>query len=317
MKYKITIGLTLILISFKGMSQFTKWTPTDIAALKKSTLYVVMYENSGNTALDSFCTSLKSSMESEWYFSEFEFINYKEVGSKIQDPNNYFIDYLFAFRTSTIEGGGVGSTSTMTLSYLQIFRGEEVNENTISQISDGEIAYFTGKDNFLMPLRALSEFHLYEHEMGFNLRMIQDFLKRIEKGENFSPKHAVTAPSPLQVTLHDEINMNEKILIIQDKFIQDRVDKSFIESVYPFPFEILTSDEISEKIKSEDPTYCLLRNSRCGTYNLSMIVQLSDARTIGFFEKHNFWIYYSGPKKSWYEKAFKIMFKDISKSYGL
>jgi hypothetical protein len=153
--------------------------------------------------------------------------------------------------------------------------------------------------------------------MGINIRMIQDFLKRIEKGENFSPKHALTAPSPLQITLHDNVNMNEKILIIQDLFILDKASESFIKSVYPFPFEIMSTSEIEQKIESKDSKYCLLRNSRCGTYNLSMIVQLNDARTIGFFEKHNFWIYYSGLKPSWYEKAFKIMFKDIGKSYSI
>ena len=317
MNFRLTLILLWVILSFSAKSQFTKWTSTDVDSFKKGNLYVVMYENSGNSALDSFCTSLKNAMEKEWTFSEFELINYKEVGTKIQDPNNYFIGYMFAFRTSTVEGGGVGTTSTMTLSYLQIFKGEEVKENALDEIKDGKIAYFIGKDNFLMPLRALPEFHLYQHEMGFNMRMIQDFLGRIEKGDSFSAKHALTAPSSLQITLHDNVNMNEKTLIIQDLFIKDRVSESFIKSIYPFPFEILTSSEIEQKIESKDADYCLLRNSRCGTYNLSMIVQLNDARTIGFFEKHNFWIYYSGLKPSWYEKAFKIMFKDFVKSYTI
>jgi hypothetical protein len=106
-----------------------------------------------------------------------------------------------------------------------------------------------------------------------------------------------------------------QILLVNSEFIKDKVTPEYLKTLYPFPMEILESDDILQILESENEKYILLRNSRCGTYNLSMLVQVDNARTIGYFEKHNFWIYYSGLKPGWPEKAFKIMFKGITKSY--
>lgn len=229
---KKVVGLLLtVLLSVQFISA-QDYVPSrdDVNAFFNTKTLVVLLDN----PLLEYNQVIKEVMEQEWTITEFEFISFKEFEEKRFDPQ-----YSFLYMSQVMFDNDKTDARYRFL-HLSL-GGDYFRKNQMPDLASVPLAYYSvEEDNYIYKLAVL-------------VRFIQNHAKLIKE-----------QPEIISANVFKHYNNNIKdiksktLYVLEEELAKDVNSAARIRKVYPYKFQIVTKDEITEAIASRDESIVFL-----------------------------------------------------------
>jgi hypothetical protein len=233
----------------------------DISAFFTTKTRVVLDDN----PLSGFNAAIKTVMQQEWKVTEFEFISNKEFEDSRFDPQYSFI-YMsrLAFENDKTD-------AAYRFLHLSL-GGDYFRLNEMPDIASIPLAYYGVEED------------RYAYKLGILVRFMQNHARLIRE-------HPEIVTANVFKHYNDNIkDIRSKTLYLLKEELARDLNASLINNIYPYNFEIVTSDDIETAIREQDPDVVFLHkvgpegtkiNARC----YKIIIGAADANFY-YFDYH-------------------------------
>lgn len=230
MKKVVAVLITCMLfISYNNAQDYVP-TRDDINAFFNTKTLVVLLDN----PLLEYNIVIKEVMEQEWNITEFEFITFKEFEEKRFDPQYSFL-YM-----SQVMFDNDKTDARYRFMHLSL-GGDYFRQNQMPDLASVPLAYYSvEEDNYIYKLAIL-------------VRFIQNHAKLIQV------KPEIVSANVFKYYNNNIKSIKSKTLyVLEEELAKDVNSAARIRKVYPYKFQIVTKDEITEAIKNRDENIVFL-----------------------------------------------------------
>ncbi len=257
--------LTLIIASFLLPVFTQEYVPTeeDIERFHETKTLVVLDDN----PMSGYNFMIKSIMESEWEFTEYDFIPYKEFEEKRLDPN-------YSFLVTTLVTFHRDKTKAKYRFLNLLLGGDYFRMNQMPDLISIPLCYSNvDEDSYIYKLGTMVRF------MCNHVQLITDDPSMIS--------------SNMFKYYKDNIeDIQDKVLyVVEDELAKEVNTSARIRDVYPYQFKIVTRDEVEEAIKQKKENVVFLHKvgpegTRLTARCYKIIMGAKDAK-LYYFNYHN------------------------------
>ena len=228
---KLTVVL-LVSLFIAPLMKAQDYVPSrdDINAFFNTKTLVVLLDN----PLLEYNMEIKEVMEQEWKITEFEFISFKEFEEKRFDPQYSFL-YM-----SQVMFDNDKTDARYRFMHLSL-AGDYFRKDQMPDLASVPLAYYSvDEDNYIYKLALLVRF-IQNHAL-----LIKD------------------RPEIVSANVFKYYNNNIKdiktktLYVLEEELAKDVNSAARIRKVYPYKFQIVTKDEITEAIKNRDDNIVFL-----------------------------------------------------------
>ena len=258
---KTSLSLIFILSALYAFNQYVP-TPEDLDHFFNTKTLVVKDKNPLNT----FDGEIAEVMENEWNITDWEIIPYADFEEKRMNP-----DYSFLFLTTVIFEKDKLQAKYKFLNLSM--GGDYFNLNQMPDLVSVPVAYANVEEDS------------YNYKLGILVRFIQQHLQRIHEH-----------PEIISANVFKHYNDNMKdvhsktLYLLPEEMARDVNSAARIKAIYPYPFRLVTKDDIRRAIEDRDPDVVFLHkvgpegtrlNARC----YKILIGASDA-SFYYFDYH-------------------------------
>jgi hypothetical protein len=228
---RVSIIVIIMLSSMKVFSQYG--TPMKLFHTEKikqtQTIVIVDYKEKLNKGIDD---ALSRAMAKVWKITTYQVLDKEEVISNYGNfKNTNLKNPLYSFIYITYGGSSDGNQPNdrrMILSFILTEKGSRNLTDPVTAIAQSEFNY-----------------DIYDRDAGLikDLKLMQ---AQVENG--FFVKDESADPSIKEKTLYIPVNLMEKGT--EDKL-----------KIYPYPYKIVSKDELSKAIKEHLPNLCFIEQT--------------------------------------------------------
>ena len=253
--------LLLNLLPHGSKAQIAFYSSDNLEKIKEGTTYIVVKEPDFQLP-EAYIDIVKK----YWTFSKIEFIKYNEVKDHIRLGNSFFM-----FGGYVLTKG----ISTYTYVYLSLWTPDEKYFKkekkkafeTYDQLELARIELFTDYPTLEHPETVYKdEFDEYEHIRnwgpGFLKNYLQQLMDLFKKGEERLLTNSVLDQNKIKTLAQETLYVPDYALIHFKKWGGDestRTEEKALFKDYPFKYQLISNDELNEKIlKAEQPFYYLV-----------------------------------------------------------
>jgi hypothetical protein len=253
-----------LILCFTALFAYTQYVPTleDLDHFFRTKTLVVKDKNPLNT----YDGEIKEVMEKEWHITDWEIIPYSEFEEKRMNP-----DYSFLFLTTVIFEKDKLQAKYKFLNVS--LGGDYFNLNQMPDLVSVPVAYANVEDDS------------YNYKLGILVRFIQKHLQLIHEH-----------PEIISANVFKHYNDNMKdvkgktLYLLPGEMARDVNSAARIKKIYPYPFKLVTKDDIRQAITDRDPDVVFLHkvgpegtrlNARC----YKILIGASDA-SFYYFDYH-------------------------------
>ncbi len=223
-----------------------------IAKLKNSTTYIVLEGGMGS----EFDVQMKQNSKQYWTITPYKIIDMDQYERLCKNPNNSFL---------------------MVVSGQYTIFGKKIDVNLLTLVlgdKSGDINKMT--DVMSVPLALLDEdgdSEEYGYKLGGIVRAMQYLLNNApaeqDKGEH------------LKNLVHNNKNeiKNCKLLLTSEDLVKKEYSISQIETLYPYPFEIVEHDAIEQAVNRKDNA-CFCHIIGMQNYCLKAVIHCADGKIL-------------------------------------
>ena len=259
---KIAVFVFMLFSVSAGYSQSVVPSRQDIAAFFTTKTLVVLEDN----PLMEYNSIIKKVMEQEWKITEYDFISSKDFDKKRLDPQYSFI-YMSRV---TFEN----DKTDAEYRFLQLsLGGDYFRLNEMPDIASVPLAYYDVEED------------RYAYKLAIILRFMQNHARLIREHPEIVSQN---------VFKHYNENIQEikdkTFYVLKEELGADVNTEAKIKKVYPYKFKLVTTEDIEQAIRDQDPDVVFLHkvgpegtkiNARC--YNV--IIGAADAKFY-YFDYH-------------------------------
>lgn len=259
---KIALSVFILFSVLVGYSQSVVPSRQDIAAFFTTKTLVVLEDN----PLMEYNSIIKKVMEQEWKITEYDFIPSKDFDKKRLDPQYSFI-YMSRV---TFEN----DKTDAEYRFLQLsLGGDYFRLNEMPDIASVPLAYYDVEED------------RYAYKLAIILRFMQNHARLIREHPEIVSQN---------VFKHYNENIQEikdkTFYVLKEELGSDVNTEAKIKKVYPYKFKMVTTEDIEQAIKDQDPDVVFLHkvgpegtkiDARC--YNV--IIGAADAKFY-YFDYH-------------------------------
>tara|TARA_B100000963_G_C22520280_1_gene622722 strand:- start:76 stop:1032 length:957 start_codon:yes stop_codon:yes gene_type:complete len=240
----------------------------------KSSKTLFVYRNSDIVNLELF----KSTLKEVWDYNELEFISYEEYSSNTYDENYSFFTIGGLHKVKTSSSGMV---SEYTYIYLTLWMNNGNEKLTFCRIElYPTFVTFQKANMYVEDDVNLMMDHLYEESKlhNWNFLYLKNALQLVNEKLSKSDEHWLfncEVYSDLSHLKNNTLYIPEYTLIKFAAFTGDESKRHNVKKLfknYPYPYKILSMEELSEKaLHSEKPLYYLSYIKSCTDKFVSVV----------------------------------------------
>ncbi len=234
----------------------------DIQAFFNTKTLVVLQDN----PLLEYNYIIKDVMNQEWNVTEFDFISYKEFEELRLDPQYSFL-YM-----SIVTFENDKTDAQYRFLHLSL-GGDYLRMNQMPDMASVPLAYANVEEDN------------YTYKLAILVRFIQNHVKLIKDNPQIVSQNVFNY-------YNDNIKdiKTKKLYVLEEELAKEVNSTARIKKVYPFRFEIITKEEVTEAIKNRDDDVVFLHkvgpegtklNARC----YKVIIGAADANFY-YFDYH-------------------------------
>jgi hypothetical protein len=259
---KRVLGILLSLVVGVASAQSIVPNQNEIKAFFNTKTMVVLFDN----PLLEYNMVIKEVMQQEWKVTKFEFISFKQFEELRKDPQYSFI-YMSEV---TFEK----DKTDAQYRFLQLsLGGDYMRINQMPDIASVPLAYYgLDEDNYIYKLAIL-------------VRFLQNHALLVKEHPEIESQNV------LEYYNNNIKDIKSKTLyLLEDELAPDVNSTARIKKIYPYPFKIVSKEDITEAIKNRDDKIVFLHkvgpegtkiNARC----YKIVIGAADANFY-YFDYH-------------------------------
>lgn len=228
---KLTV-LLLMILPVLSLSAQREYLPTaeDLEEFHGTKTYVVLKNN----PISDYNFEIRDAMEKYWNLTEYEYLNFDEFQSKLDEPGASFL------YTATVMFEKDKSDTRYTFLCLSLGGDEPTLENLRDIV------------NIPLGFYGVEEDH-YSYKLGTLVNFIQQHVRMISEDPDLVSQHVFNEYNDNMADIS-----NKTLYLVEEELEKDIRSEARIRDVYPYDFKLVTRDEIKQAIMNKDDNVVFL-----------------------------------------------------------
>lgn len=228
---KMTV-LLLMILPVLSLSAQREYLPTeeDLEEFHGTKTYVVLKNN----PISDYNFEIRDAMENYWDLTEYEYLNFDEFQSKLDEPGASFL------YTATVMFEKDKSDTRYTFLCLSL-GGDEPTLEKMRDIVNIPLGFY-----------GVEEDH-YSYKLGTLVNFIQQHVRMISEDPDLVSQHVFNEYNDNMADIS-----NKTLYLVEEELEKDIRTEARIRDVYPYDFKLVTRDEIKQAIMNKDENVVFL-----------------------------------------------------------
>jgi len=229
---KKPIVLLLMILPVLSLSAQREYLPTeeDLQEFQGTKTYVVLKNN----PISDYNFEIRDAMEKYWDLTEYEYLNFDEFQSKLDEPGASFL------YTATVMFEKDKSNTRYTFLCLSL-GGDEPTLEKMRDIVNIPLGFY-----------GVEEDH-YSYKLGTLVNFIQQHVRMISEDPDLVSQHVFNEYNDNMADIS-----NKTLYLVEEELEKDIRTEARIRDVYPYDFKLVTRDEIKQAIMNKDENVVFL-----------------------------------------------------------
>lgn len=229
---KKMIVLLLMILPVLSLSAQREYLPTeeDLEEFHGTKTYVVLKNN----PISDYNFEIRDAMENYWDLTEYEYLNFDEFQSKLDEPGASFL------YTATVMFEKDKSDTRYTFLCLSL-GGDEPTLEKMRDIVNIPLGFY-----------GVEEDH-YSYKLGTLVNFIQQHVRMISEDPDLVSQHVFNEYNDNMADIS-----NKTLYLVEEELEKDIRTEARIRDVYPYDFKLVTRDEIKQAIMNKDENVVFL-----------------------------------------------------------